>query len=78
MEGWWLGLSDHTVVNKGLNRDNLSIATKPPFGKRKFHGDVKASDSLCYPNPTRERGAIPQVPHSRFGLGLVVFILPLA
>ncbi len=31
-----------------------------------------------YPNPTRERGAIPQVPHLRFGLGLVAFILPLA
>jgi hypothetical protein len=34
--------------------------------------------AIRYPNPTRERGAIPQVPHSRFGLGLVVFILPLA
>lgn len=27
--------------------------------------------SLCYPNPTHERGAIPQFPHSRFGLGIV-------
>ncbi len=26
----------------------------------------------------RERGTIPQVPHLRFGLGLVVFTLPLA
>ena len=39
---------------------------------------AKASGRLEYPNPMRKRGTIPQVPHLRIGLGLVVFTSPLA
>ncbi len=47
------------------------------WGAHDFSAGSHLGGRLCYHNPTRQRGAIPQVPHSRFGLGLIVFIQPL-
>ena len=38
----------------------------------------KASGSVEYPNPKCKQGTISQVPHLRIGLGLVIFMSPLA
>ncbi len=42
------------------------------------HRATLASGRWHYPNPMHERGTTPQVSRLRFGLGLVVFTLPLA
>ncbi len=56
----------------------MQCTSNPSRSQVGWSTPFKASGRLEYPNPTRKRGTIPQVPHLRIGLGLVVFTSLLA